>query len=173
MPTQRKIFTVQNLTQKLKDAKTLVLADYQGLSVEQINDLREKTKQAGGELEVVKNRLLKIAAKQAKIPVDDQALSGPTAIVWAWEDVLEPLKVMAKFNKEFGLPKVKSGIFEGEMISAEKVEQLAKIPGRNELEGKLVGVLSSPTYGLVNALQWNLKKLVYVLNSKVKTQKSN
>lgn len=172
MPTQRKIFTVQNLAQKLKDAKSLVLADYRGLSVEQMSQLRQETRKAGGEIEVVKNRLLRIAAKEAKIKLDDQALTGPTIVVWAFEDELEPLKKMDKISKEFGLPKAKSGLFEGIIISAEQVSQLAKIPGKEELQGNLVGSLYSPLYGLHQSMTWNLKKLVYALSA-IKENKSN
>ena len=165
MPTQKKIFTVQNLAQKLKDAKSLVLADYRGLSVEQMGELREKTKEAGGEIEVVKNRLLKIAAKMADIDIDDQALTGPTIAIWAFEDEVSPLKSVEIFKKEFGLPKAKSGIFEGKIISADEVNLLANLPGKEELQAKLVGSLSSPLYGFHHSLSWNLRKLVYALKA--------
>ena len=166
MPTQKKVFTVQNLSQKLKDAKTLVLADYRGLSVGQMTDLRGKVKQVGGEVEVVKNRLLKIAAKEAKVEIDDQILTGPTAVIWAWEDQIQPLKALDTFAKENDLPKAKFGLFEGKIISIEKIKELANLPSQDELRAKLVGALHSPTYGLVNSLNWNLKKLVYILKTK-------
>ena len=168
MPNQKKIFTVANLTQKIKDAKSLILADYQGLSVAQINRLRDQIKAVGGEFEVVKNRLLKIASDEAKIELDDQVLTGPTAILWAWENELEAIKTLENFAKENNSPKIKSGLFEGKIISAEKIKQLAQIPGKKELQAKLVGALCSPAYGLVNSLSWNLKKLVYVLSEKAK-----
>jgi large subunit ribosomal protein L10 len=171
MPTQRKIYTVQNLTQKLKDAKSLVLADYRGLSVEQINQLRRQAKAVGGELQVVKNRLLKIAAGQAKVNLEDQALTGPTVALWAWENELSPLKVLAQFQQEFGLPLPKIGIFAGETVSGEEIGRLAKIPSQDQLQVKLVGALSSPTFRLVNALEWSLRKLVYVLRAKADLEK--
>lgn len=170
MPTSKKIFTVQNLTQKLKDTKALVLADYRGLSVSQMADLREEVKKAGGELEVVKNRLLGRAAKEAKVAIADEVLTGPTAALWAWEDEIEPIKALHDFSQKAGLPKIKLGLFEGRVVSLERVKELASLPSLNELKLKLVNTLQSPTFGLTNALNWNVKKLVLLLNAKSKKQ---
>ena len=163
MVPQKKIFTVQNLAQKLKDTKALVLADYQGLSVSQMADLRAQVKKAGGELEVVKNRLLGRAAKEAKVKITDEALTGPTAALWAWEDEIGPMKALYDFAQEAGLPKIKFAIFEGQAISIERIKELASLPTMAELKVKLVSTLQSPTFGLTNALNWNIKKLVCVL----------
>lgn len=165
MVPQRKIFTVQNLTQKLKDAKALVLADYRGLSVLQMADLRAEVKKGGGELEVVKNRLLGKAAKEAKVAISDEALTGPTAACWAWEDEIGPIKALHQFAQKTGLPKIKFGVFAGKITPLERIAQLASLPTREELKRKLINVLSSPTTGLVNALNWNAKKLVYILKA--------
>jgi len=166
MVPQKKIFTVQNLTQKLKDTKALVLADYQGLSVSQMADLRAQVKKAGGELEVVKNRLLGRAAKEAKVEITDEALIGPTAALWAWEDEIGPMKALHGFALKTGLPKIKFGIFEGKTISLERIIQLASLPTMEELRRRLVNTLQSPAFGLVNALNWNMKKLIVILKTK-------
>lgn len=166
MPTSKKIFTVQNLTQKLKDAKALVLSDYQGLSVSQMGDLRAQVKKAGGDLEVVKNRLLGRAAKEAEVQISDEALVGPTVACWVWEDEIGPLKALHEFALKTGLPKIKFGIFAGKITSLEQISELANLPTRQELKAKLVAVLQSPTFGLVNALNWNTKKLIYILKAK-------
>lgn len=166
MVPQKKIFTVQNLTQKLKDTKALVLADYQGLSVSQMADLRAQVKKAGGELEVVKNRLLGRAAKEAKVKITDEALTGPTAALWAWEDEIGPTKALYNFARDAGSPKIKFGIFEGKTISLERIKQLASLPTMEELRKRLLGTLQSPTFGLVNALNWNMNKLIVILKAK-------
>jgi len=166
MPTSKKIFTVQNLTQKLKDTKTLVLADYRGLSVSQMADLREEVKKAGGELEVVKNRLLGRAAKEAKVTIADEVLTGPTVALWAWENEIKPIKALYDFSQKAGLPKIKFGLFEGKAVSLERVKELASLPSLNELKLKLVNTLQSPTFGLTNALNWNVKKLLHTLRAK-------
>ena len=166
MPTQRKIFTVQNLTQKLKDAKALVLADYRGLTVAQMANLRQEVKKAGGEFEVIKNRLFGLAAKEAKVAIAEEVLTGPTAALWAWEDEIGPIKVLDGFAQKAGLPKIKFGLFGGKQISLERITQLARLPTKEELRARLVATLQSPTFGLMNALNWNVKKLVYVLKAK-------
>ena len=112
MATSKKIFTVQNLTEKLKDAQVLVLSDYRGLSMTQLDDLRKAIKKAGGELEIVKNTLLKRAAGEAKVKIEDEILTGPTAALWTWETKLGPLKALSDFAEETGLPKIKFGRFD-------------------------------------------------------------
>lgn len=170
---QRKVFTVDNLAQKLNDAKSLVLADYRGLTVAQITELREKVKESGGELEVVKNTLLRRAAQQAKIEIDDQVLSGPTIALWAYEDEIQPIKVLDKFAQVTELPKVKFGLFDGRPISLEQIKVLAKLPGIEQLRAKLAGTLQSPIYGLVNNLQGNIRKLVLTLDAIFKKKQPN
>lgn len=165
MPTQKKIFTVQNLVQKLKDAKIVVLADYQGLNVEQISNLRSLIKDAGGELEVVKNTLLKRAAAEAKAPIDDAVLAGPTAVLWAWEDEIAPLKVLDKFAAEYGSPQTKAGLLGDLVLTDRKIKELAALPPLPQLQAKLVGSLNAPVYGFVGSLQGNLRKLVWILKA--------
>jgi large subunit ribosomal protein L10 len=166
MVAQRKIFNVQNLTQKLKDAQALVLADYRGLTVAQMADLRARIKKAGGEFEVVKNRLLGRAAKEAKVEITDKALEGPTAALWTWEEKIEPIKALHQFAEEFGLPKIKFGIFGQEITPLERIKQLATLPSSEELKAKLVGTLKSPTFRLTRTLNSNVSKLILILKAK-------
>lgn len=166
MATQKKILTVQNLTEKFKGTDALLLADYRGLTMEQLSELRAAIKKMGGELEVVKNRLLGRAAKEAKVDLADEALTGPTAILWTGEDKIAAIKALHQFAKEAGLPKVKFGLFEGQAISLDRIKELANLPGIEALRAKLIGFLVTPTAGLANALSWNLKKLTLVLKAK-------
>ena len=162
MPAQKKIFTVQELVEKINDAKALYLTDYRGLNVDQMTDLRRAVKKAGGELEVAKNRLFKIALQNSVIKsmID---LTGPTAILWANEDEISPLKALVKFAQENELPELKIGFFNREILAAAKIKELAKIPSRSQLEAKLVSLLSGPIRGLTVTLNWNLQKLVFAL----------
>ena len=165
MPTQRKIFTVQNLAEKFKQAKAFVLADYQGLNVSQINELRAEVKKAGGEFEVIKNTLLHLAAKESKHPVSETQLERPLAALWIYSDDPAPLKAIDSFIKKTSRPKIKFGFWEGKSISIERIKELARLPTRAELEAKLVGLVQSPTFSLVNALNWNLKKLLLTIKA--------
>lgn len=165
MVPQKKIFTVQNLTQKIKDAKALFLTNYRGLNAEQMTNLRQQVKDIGGELEVVKNRLFKLALKDSGKKEVDIDLEGPTAILWSNEDEISPLKALVKFSKSIDLPEIKLGWLGEDLLSGEQVSQLALIPSRNQLEAKLTGLISSPIYGLTYALNWNLQKLTLAIKS--------
>lgn len=164
MKKTEKILTVANLTEKLKLAKSIILADYRGLSVSQMGELRNLVKKAGGELTVVKNTLLKRAFENAKLP--ELKLEGPTAIAIAYEEEMAPLKAISDFAKNFGIPSFKSGIWEGKVLTDQELERLGSLPGKNELISRLINILSSPTFGLLNVLSSNQGKLIFILKIK-------
>lgn len=174
MKKQEKIFTVQNLAEKLKDVKMVTLADYRGLTVSQMGQIRDLVRKDGGEITVIKNTLLKRALQEAGLlPADkdltdeDLGLTGPTAVVIAYEDELAPLKAIANFSKINGLPTFKIGILEGQLIAKEDIERLSRLPDKQDLQIKLVGLLSSPAFRLVQVLSANQGKLLYILKTKV------
>jgi len=161
MVPQRKLLTVDNLAEKIKQAKAMILSDYSGLNVAQISELRRDVKKAGGEFEVVKNTLLRLAAKDISLD-----LTGPTACLWLYQEDLTPLKALNTFIKKADLPKIKFGFWQGQPITLEKIKELANLPGLEELKAKLVAVLQSPFYGLHSGLNGNIRKLVYILKVK-------
>lgn len=173
MKKQEKIFTVQNLTEKLKDAKMVTLADYRGLTVSQMGQIRDLVRKDGGEMTVIKNTLLKRALQEAGLlPTDkdltdeDLGLTGPTAVVIAYEDELAPLKTIANFSKTNSLPTFKTGVLEGQLLFKEDIERLSRLPGKQDLQAKLVGLLSSPAFRLVQVLSANQGKLLFILKTK-------
>lgn len=175
MKKQEKIFAVANLKERLKEAKTIVLTDFRGLTVPQISQLRSLVKKAGGNLLVVKNTLFKIAAKETGLPrefTEGESLQGPTAVVLVYEDEIAPIKAVFDFAKTTGLPTFKSGIWEDRVLTGEEVERLGSLPGRDQLVGKLISILSSPGVRLVGILSGNQQKLIYILKNSVRmTQK--
>ena len=164
MKKQEKIFTVQNLAAQLKEAKTVVLTDYQGLTANQIAQLRTMVKNVGGELVVVKNTLLERALKDASLPVPEN--EGPTAVIIATEDEIEPIKAISKHQKNVGLPKFKSGIWEDRLITAEELDEIGMLPSKDQLLVKLASLLRSPGLRLVGTLSNNQRKLVLILKTK-------
>ena len=160
--------TVKSLAEKIARAKTLIFADYHGLTVNQISDLRRKIKAAGGEMLVAKNTLLSRALSINHLPFTINQLTGPTAIVAAYEDEIAPLKSLADSVKSLGLPKYKFGFFGQEFLDVSKIEDLATIPPRGILHSKIVGTLASPIYGIVNVLQTNIRNLVSILDQAAK-----
>lgn len=161
---EQKIQIVATLKEKLTKAASLVLADYHGLSVSQMQELKKILKPLGAEFTVAKNSLLTLAAKQADRQVPGEILTGPTAVLFSYKDGLEPIKKLVDFIKQYQLPKIKIGFLEGKLLSAEEVVEIAKIPSREELHAKLAGTLNYPIYGLVGTLNANLRNLVFTLD---------
>ena len=169
MKKQEKIFFVENLTEELKSAKSVVLVNYAGLNVKAQRELKARLKEVDAKMLVVKNTLLKRAGEAAK--VDDQILSdsvleGQTALIIAENDPIAPLSVLGKFAKEFEVPQLKVGIIDGSFQENEALVKLSNLPGRDALLGQVLATLMSPSYGLVGTLNSNMQKLLYILKAK-------
>lgn len=174
MPTAKKIETVQKLTEKLTGAKSVVLADYRGLTHHQLEELKRAVKKAKGEFVIAKNTLLKLASKQINKPSIENMtkdLTGPTGLLLSYEDQILPLKEMAGFAKQHKLPVFKIGVLEDKILTAEELITVTTLPTKEVLIGQFIGQLSSPLYRLTNALSWNLRRLTLTLNELAK-QKS-
>jgi len=169
MPSQKNITNLADIQNKKAKSKTVFFAHYHGLKSNQINDLRGKIKQVGGEMVVAKNTLLKIAfGKSIEI---DNALNGPTATIFSYEDDISPLKVVADYAKENELPTFTAGYLDNIIINADEVVKLSKLPSKQELKAGVVRSISSPLYGIVNVLQGNIRNLVYTLKA-IESKKS-
>ncbi|HSX19201.1 MAG TPA: 50S ribosomal protein L10 [Candidatus Saccharimonadales bacterium] len=157
--------TVQALTEKIQRTKTLAFADYRGLTVNQISEIRNKVKDAGGEVLVTKNTLMKRALRTNNYPAfKDEQLAGPTATIFAYEDELAPIKVIADTAKTTGIPSFKFGFFNKDFLDIKSLDMLAKIPGRAVLQAQVVGAVASPLYGFVSVLQGNIRNLVSIID---------
>lgn len=164
MPTAEKEQFVQDITQKFQDAKAIYFTDYLGLDVEEINNLRSEFFKASVDYKVVKNRLTKLASKDAGYEEGLEALlRGPTAIAFANEDPVAPAKILTGFAKDHEHLQIKGAYFEGERISSERLEAIAKLPSREELLQKLLGGLQSPMRTLVGMLSSPMRDLAYAL----------
>lgn len=166
MKKTEKYTAVENLTEELKVATSVVLVDYTGLSVKAQQELKRRLKVVNASMSVVKNTLFKIAGTNAKVDGDiltDEVLAGPVALVLTNEDPIAPLQVLYKFAKEFELPNLKVGLVEGNFRGKNDLEKLAQLPSKEVLYAHVVGAVSSPLYGIVEVLNANMQKLVYVL----------
>lgn len=167
MPSQKNLNQVKKLTEKLLKAKSLVLADFRGLTVQKQQELRNRLKDVGGELTVVKNTLLQIALKKShfSLPTNQLPIAGPTILLLSLQDEIAPLKILYNFAQENEIPKIKFGFLNHDFLEQEKIETFAQLPSKGQLQAKLVGLLSSPLQGTVYVLKGNLNKLVYILKS--------
>lgn len=162
---------VVTLTDKVGRAKTIAFAKYHGLTVNQISTLREKIREAGGEILVSKNSLMKRAILKNELEDPGTDLTGPIATILAYDDEIAPIKAAADNAKTSGLPSFVSGFFGQKRLDAAGLDALAKIPGRDVLQARVVGTLASPLTGIVNVLQANIRNLAIVVNEIAK-QKS-
>lgn len=174
MNKQQKVTLVENLTARLANAKSVILADITGIRVNDQNRLRRMLTEAGAKLVVAKNTLLQRAFRNSKLKAQSEkvgdALSGQTAMVISEENEVEPLQALGKFIKELEMPRLKVGIISGNIYDESALVRVSKLPGREILAGQVVGALASPLYGLIGTLQGNLVALVYSLNEKIKVQ---
>ncbi len=167
MPTAKKEATIEELRQKLGASKNLFFTNYAGLTVGDITKLRNELRKDGvSTYGVVKNTLFSRAAGSDLAAKFESYLAGPTAIVFAGEDPVAPAKALKLPFGEANKPvEIKAAYIDGQIVDAKGVAQLASLPPKIELLGRLVGSLKSPLYGLVTVLAGNQGGLVRVLNS--------
>lgn len=143
---------VEELAQKLKEAKSIVLTDYRGLTVDQDTKLRKALREANVEYKVIKNSIVSFATKDSDLEGLGKYLTGPTAVAISTTDAVDPSKIIVKFAKDYDKLEIKGGMVEGNIIDADGVKDLAATPSRDELLGRLMGSLQSSLYGLAVAL---------------------
>ena len=169
MPNVRNQAQVKELRTKVESAKGIFLADYSGLNLKAQRELRKKVREAGGDLVVAKNTLLKLVLKDNNVDVDKIAseLKAQNVTLFANADVVAPLKALVEFSKstETNQPKIKAGVLGTEVLTLDKVKQLAALPSKAELIAKLLGTLSNPARGLVQVLSATSRNLVYALSA--------
>ena len=170
MPTAEKVAKVSELTQKMAGSKAIYLADFTGLDVAAVTNLRSQLRKASVEYSVVKNRLAKRAAQEAGIAGLDRFFVGPTAIAFAGDDPVEPAKILQKFIDAGGKITIKSGLVDGQIISADQFKALATLPSRDQLLAQVVRAVQGPLSGLAGALSGLLRNLVGVVAAIEKKQ---
>jgi large subunit ribosomal protein L10 len=163
---EKKQELVKNYVEEFSRSQAAILTDYRGLSVAEINRLRNKMREAGSGYHVVKNRLVKLALREAGLPVPEELLQGPTAIGYCYEDVIAPAKVLTEYTKESKMLTIKGGILGDRVIDVEAISSLADLPPRDVLLAQLLSGVQSPMAGLVNVLSGTLRGLVTVLKAR-------
>ncbi|MDQ0204475.1 50S ribosomal protein L10 [Pectinatus haikarae] len=168
---------VAELKESFTNAQGIVLTSYKGLTVAQDTKLRAKMREAGVVYHVVKNTMLRFAAKDLGYEDLIQYLEGTTAVAYSSEDAIAPAKVIETFIKENNLATtetltVKAGVVDGKVINAEGVKALASLPSREVLIAKLLGSMQAPVSGVVNVLQGTIRNAVYVLEA-IRKQKES
>ncbi len=143
---------VEEISANIKDAQSVVLVDYRGLTVDEDTRLRKELRENNITYKVYKNTFMNFAFKGTDFEALAPYLEGPSAIAISTEDATAPARILAKFAKTAQALEIKAGVVEGTVYDAQGIEQIAKVPSREELLSKLLGSLQSPITNLARVL---------------------
>ena len=170
---EKKQEMVKSYAEAFSRSQAAIMTNYSGLSVAELNRLRNKMREAGSGYHVVKNRLVKLALGEAGLPMPEEFLQGPTAIGFCYEDVIAPAKVLTEYAKESKVLTIKGGILGERVIDVQVISSLADLPSRDVLLAQLLSGIQSPTARLVNVLSGTLRGLVTVLKARADQLEAN
>lgn len=162
---QKKDEILQELVDKFGRSKSTVFADYRGLDVASISELRNELRKGDAEMKVAKKTLIKLAAKDTVGELDKSVMEGPVVATFSYEDPLSGIQILYKFSKKNENIKLLGGIVDGKMVGPDVIQQYAKLPSREELLAKLVGSMMSPLSGFVGIGNSLVAGIVRVLNA--------
>ena len=143
---------VQAIAEDIKDAASVVLVDYRGLTVAEDTALRKQLREAGIVYKVCKNTMMKRAFEGTDLAALDEHLEGPSAIAISKDDATAPARILCKFAKDAKALELKAGVVEGTVYDVAGLTELSKVPSREELLSKLLGSLQSPITNLGRVL---------------------
>jgi large subunit ribosomal protein L10 len=159
---------VGSIREKFDRMTSAVFVDFKGLNVATVSKLRDEFRKSGVEYRVVKNTLVKHAIKQHAWAKNlDRSLVGMTGVAWSYEDPSAAAKVVKAFRKDHDKLKIKAGLIEGQVLDSKGVEeQLATMPGKNELRAMLLATMQAPAQQLLQQLSAPMQNFVYLLKAK-------
>lgn len=167
MPTAKKTAEIDLLVERFERAELSIFANYRGLSVAQLQEFRGSLRPVDSEFRVTKNTLIRIAAERAGIEGLEEHLEGPTAVMFAFSDIVSPAKAVTDFAKSSRILEVKVGVMDGQVIGVDHIDALSSLPPREELLGKLVGMLASPMARTVGVLGGPSRSVAYLANARI------
>lgn len=161
---EKKTF-VTDMNSRLKKAKATFLVDYQGLNVEAMNRLRSELKKVDAEIQVVKNRLLKLASQGTETESIKEQFMGPCALAITYDDLVAPAKVLVNLSKEFKKLALKTGQISGKPIGQDAIKKLAELPGRDQLIAQVLSAMQGVPTSLARVISAIPLKLLYALKA--------
>jgi len=166
VPTRQKAKTIDELSHQLSRASLVIVTDYRGLKVADLQTLRGTLRPTGGEIHIAKNTLTRIAANNVGVSGLDPMLEGPSALVFAYEDVVQTARAVTDFVRTSRILSVKGGVMGDRAVSAADVEAIATLPSREVLQARLLGMLVSPMARTLGVLTEPSRSMVYLLNAR-------
>jgi large subunit ribosomal protein L10 len=175
MPTQAKAEIIEQLAEKLGRASVTILVQTQGLNVKDMNDLRGKMRAAKIDFQVAKNTLLRIATERNHMTgVDTNIFNGQTSVALGYDDEIAAAKAVVDYIRSSRVAVLKSGILAGRTLSAQQIEDLAKMPGgKNYAKAQVVGVVQGPLATAYSLLSAPLRDLCYVIQARAEQVQGN
>lgn len=165
MQRAEKHLAARALAEDLKSREAVFSFDFRGLTVAEVTDLRRRVRGAGGVCRVVKNSTARWAFRDAGIEGLDEHLTGMTGLAWSNEDVVGLAKALHESMEEFEALTYKGGVVSNRTVGTEDFEALARLPGREALEARLVGTIAAPLRNLLTVLQGVPRNLILVLRA--------
>lgn len=163
MVRPEKAASVAEIVDNLNKSTVAVLADYRGLTAEEMTELRRGLRDSGVNFKIFKNTLATIAARETGLGDLEEMLVGPTAIAFGFDDPIALAKMLNDFAESHDALEIKGGILEKQIITSAKVEELAKLPGRDQLIAQFIGMLNMPLVRLVTVLNKPVRDLAVTL----------
>lgn len=162
---QRKDDLVAQYTELLDQSKAIILADYSGLNVKQMQMLRAQVRQADGAFYVTKNTLLRLALAKIGYELPEDLLVGQLGAGFAMSEVPTLAKALTEFAKDQEALEIVGGLLDGELLTAEQVKALAELPSLDELRAQIIGMLQAPARNLATVVAGGVRQVVNVLDA--------
>ncbi len=164
-----KIDAVKEIKARIKDAKAIVLVDYKGINIDEVNELRHRMRTEAVDYFVQKNTLIKIALNELGVNELDSYLKDSTAVAVSMNDEVAPAKVVAQFKKDVmgdkEFPSFKVGYINGVVFDQKQLHQLSKMPSREELLGQVLRCFNGPIQGMATVCAGIIKKFFYAVDA--------
>ncbi len=163
---ERKQELIKSYVEMLSQSQGIIFTSYRGLTVSQIQTVRNRLREVNSPYHVVKNNLLDLALKQMELPVPEEILKGPVATSFCYTELPATAKALMGLAKEIEALEIKGGLLGDKVVGIEGIKALASLPSREVLLAQVVGSFQSPISGLVTALGGILRSLLYVLQAR-------
>lgn len=170
---ERKEEIVAELEERLRGSEALLMADYRGLTVSQMQTVRNRLGELDCTLQVVKNRLVRLAMDRVGLKYEPDLFDGPTAIGFCYEDVVGPAHALVEFARETKVLTVRGGLMGDRLLDRAQVEEIASLPPRDQLMSKMMSRLQAPLYGLAYVLSGQTRALLRVIMARAQQIENN
>lgn len=166
MPTPHKAAQIEELVDRMSRSQLTIITDYRGLTVDALQGFRARLRPMDAEFRIAKNTLTRIAAEQVGVEGLESQLEGPTAILFAYGDVVAPAKAVSDFARMSRVLQVRAGVMNNTVLNPADIDAISSLPPREELLGKLVGLLASPMTRTAGVLSGPARSIVYLANAR-------